>query len=734
MNGLVLFSSALLGSSLATVFTGLLIKVLNLNFFWAGLLDKIPFLGQSLAIQKTYDLVDFGLTIFFSGVIYVVNLLIYKTGKKLNKGYFLYLIFSILIFLQTHFVTSSGRSVVILIVIAQILVLLISKKSVVEKIDMTASDQTLLLMNGGLAGWYTMILMNNLTTVITIPLMLLISGPMIYFLWGKRFTRFFQSYWHLLFAGSIIIPLNMPALLTLGVFTSMLSLLWEMRSDSKFIKSFVYPLIIIAVVLYNPLYYLGNFDSVEEGFWLGWLQRLIRHQVLYRDVAVYQPPFLSWGLYIFTTVTDYSIANARLFFHILQILGFSFYYFLVNRILDRKINKITVMILAISFAATQVRNNVEIRLGVGLLAILFYQSYLKYSKIKWAVLAGCFTTGSFFVSLEVGVATAIALSVGFLLERRSKTGFLGFAIGGIASSIPVFVFLAYQGALAGFIEQLTYYAKMFSEGYFNLPIERSINLSFLHWHIFNQYLGSSAWWWESAKLSLVVAILVAISTRERIILVMSIFTLILFRSALGRSDWYHLLFPLLTSLPLLFYIIEKLCKNRKSINVLVSVIFLFVLARDVVNANFAESTLFKFQTYSKVFGEYKRFENRRASILVNMETNVSAVDDLIEYIQLESTPDEKIFVYPWSPELYFLSDRINSTKFDTPYAFFTDKYQNEMIDQLQRNKTKFVIFNPEMKFAGMVPDSLPKVKQYLDNNFVKVSGFGRNQILVPKPL
>jgi len=67
-------------------------------------------------------------------------------------------------------------------------------------------------------------------------------------------------------------------------------------------KSLIYSLALFFMISYDPLFYFGNLDSVEEGFWLAWLQRLISGQTLYKDVAVYHPPGIIWGLGFFVKI------------------------------------------------------------------------------------------------------------------------------------------------------------------------------------------------------------------------------------------------------------------------------------------------------------------------------------------------------------------------------------------------------------------------------------------------
>jgi hypothetical protein len=156
----------------------------------------------------------------------------------------------------------------------------------------------------------------------------------------------------------------------------------------------------------------------------------------------------------------------------------------------------------------------------------------------------------------------------------------------------------------------------------------------------------------------------------------------------------------------------------------------FVFSTRWVNDNFISAQIFKLQTYGKVIDTYHSYDLERSGILVGEEINTT--ERLVKYIQNEVSESETIFSYPWSPEIYFLADRRNVTAFDTPYAFFSQEFQKEMIYQIEKGEPKLIIYDPEMQFGNLAVDSLPEVNKYLQENFTSVLEIGSNQILKPK--
>jgi hypothetical protein len=741
----LILASLFLGSALGNIFARLISKSLPISFFRG----EIPSFTPELSSLKTFDLLDFGLTVVLTLSIFGINLLIQTVLNKnqtktkyANLIGIAYAVFAFIIFLQTHFVTSSGKVIVFTVIVGQFVYIALTR--LIRTKQIKATIKPIFVFNGILTGFYLLLIGNQLTTTVAIPLTLLVLGPIFYILFAKVWGKYLSSPAHLIFLGTLFFPTNLSNLLILGSICLLMILISKDRilnnpKISKLLISYIYPSVIIFLIAYNPLFYIGNFDSVEEGFWLGWLQRLINGQVLYRDVAVYHPPLIIWGMYAFTKITDFSIYNTRLFLHLLQIFGLIIYYFAVNSLLHKRINKLVVMLLAFSFTTILVKNNVEIRLGLGFLSLIIWLNYLKTKKPGWLTLSGIFCAIALFTSSEVGIAAITAVVVATTIfskgYRIRNSGLVIFGI--LIGSLPFLLTFWMQGALTGFIKQLSFYSNAFANGYFNLPIERAVRLSFLRWHIFYQYLGSVAWMWEMTRMgSLATFMFVAVkainkkvNTRDKFAITLAIFGLLLFRAILGRSDWYHLLFVLLVSLPLLIYVVENLSKKLQYLNIAVVGLLVFVFATGWVNNNFISAQIFKLQTYGKAIGTYHSYDLERSNILVGEEINTKETEKLVKYVQKEVLESETIFSYPWLPELYFLANRKNVTAFDTPYAFFSQEFQEEMIYQIEKGKPKLIIYNPEMQFGNLVVDSLPEVNRYLQENFTSILEIGPNQIL-----
>lgn len=763
---LLTVSAVIFGSSLSLVFSNIVSPKIPIQLFS----NSIPGVGDQLIQVKTFDLVDFILTAFLSLSFFLVNYLVLsfiaKKKKDLNFSLTsaILVLFSLVIFIQTHFVTYSGKQVSSMILLLEFIFLIFSfisrkdYKEIFQNLRTTSPNSLILVFsNGLLLGFFFLLVLNQLTTIAMLPILVLIMMPLVFFgiissNKNSLSQKLIHSFPGLVILSSIFFPVDLTKLLVLGL---SILLVWGVVYIFKkdlFIRpmfAYIYPAAIIFLVVYNPTFYIGNFDSVEEGFFLGWVQRLIENQSLYKDVAVYHPPLVIWGMYLVSQLTGFSLYSERLFLHLLQALGTIIYFFFLRKLLNNTWIVVLIMVLFLSFTSTLVRNNVEIRVAGSLLSLLFLFNYFQTKKALYLLATGILGAIAVFTSVETGLVAVATLFIALNLFPVSRLFSFNqiranvVLLGGLAlGSLPFLTTIFLQQGLFNFVDQITFYASAFSKGYFNVPIERSISLSYFHWHIFNQYLNSNALFWEASRLVLIGGVIYffakwftarSLDLREKYAVTTILFGLILFRAALGRSDWYHLLFVLSVAIIILGYGLEKLFNFKPIVAALLVFALLFLFARPAVNSVFLESQFFKLQTYGKVFGEYNKYSFPRGlGVLIGSEIDTKVMDNLVGAIQAQTTKQDTIFAYPWMPEIYFYADRLNATSFDTPYAFFSNKYQQQMISELENNKPKLIIYNKEMNFGGLTPDALPLVNKFILENYQQDISYGLYQILKKK--
>lgn len=753
---LILISSLLFGSSVSLIISEFLITKFNINF----LSFDMPGVSEKLAFQKTFDLLDFAFVGILSLIFFFVNFYASKflSGKENNFSAILLFIFSVTAFIQTHFLIFASTQVLAMIVCFELIYFGLLKfgkdfnlNGIMEQLKNDSGK--IKLQNGIFLGFIFLLFANALTTIPAFSLALLILTPLLTLsVTQKKLQDFLENFpgFFLLFA--LFFPANPTQLLGLLILTICAGVLISKFKPGILLKNryinFLNPSLIIFLIAFNGAFNIGNFDSVEEGFWLAWVQRFINGEVMYRDFAVYHSPLIPWGMYLFSKFNGFNLYSERLFLHLLQVLGFVIYFFFAKKVIKNTAFAIISLFVFMAITSSAVRNNIEIRVGLPLLGLLLLFIYLQGKKLRYLIVSGVTGVVSFLLSIEAGIAVLITSVLALNIFSESK--FMSaeklkeniYLLAGILGSFVVFIlYLIFTNSLMPFIEQTSFYAKAFSLGYFNTPVDRSVTHSYFHFDVFDEYLDSVTIFWEFTKLTFIGFLIFGIykffagerfSKENAFVLTTSFFGLILTRAALGRSDWYHLLFVSSLALLLIFYALSKLYETQKLLALSLLLFIIFVAARPSINNAYLNTTLFKFESYGKVFGEYKAYEfDRGNGILIGSEINTQPMNELVDYIQSNSNPDEKIFVFPWNPEIYFYTDRNNATKFDTPYGFFSSKYQTEMISELRTNQPKFIIYSGDMNFGGLTVGALKDVNDFILANYKREKRYGPFDLMIP---
>jgi hypothetical protein len=341
------------------------------------------------------------------------------------------------------------------------------------------------------------------------------------------------------------------------------------------------------------------------------------------------------------------------------------------------------------------------------------------------------------VSVETGLAAIIAGGVGVLTGGFKKLG--QWLVGILIPVLVVGGLLVSQGAFYPAVSQISFYAKAFSLGYFNQAVERPVLESMMNWRQVDKFLSSTGGLWELATwgLGLVMVFILykllnkSLGINDRLVGLIGLYSLVLSRAAMGRSDGYHLLFLLIPVMICMAYVVERWQKEGKTRNAILAFWFAMIMIfnREAVMQKFLGTQVFKLISYANISQNYLVYTSPRAGIALDIDAPAKETDGLVEYIQQHTSKSDKIFAYPWKPELYFMTNRNNATKFDTPFAFFSEEYQKEIVNELKTNNPKYVIFNPDMNFGGMNAASLPLVHDYILANYRKVFSFGKEGVM-----
>src|SRR3989344_3460907 len=212
MLGISVLSSLLLGSALGKAIASFLVYRLGINFYSASL--GIPTFSQDLALAKSFDLLDFALTLIFTITNFIfLHYFLKSKNKFVNIAS---LIFNFILFLQVHFAAYNLLHILIFLSCFHFLLIITTKTRLkLKDISNLTSENLILITNGILCGFYLLLVINQFTTTI-LPLTALVLTPILYLLFQHKILKkkkhtifnfffffFFNYFFFLLFLSKI---------------------------------------------------------------------------------------------------------------------------------------------------------------------------------------------------------------------------------------------------------------------------------------------------------------------------------------------------------------------------------------------------------------------------------------------------------------------------------------------------------------------------------------------------
>lgn len=290
----------------------------------------------------------------------------------------------------------------------------------------------------------------------------------------------------------------------------------------------------------------------EEGVNLLGVQEILEGKIAGKDFHWFYGPLLLYPLALLMKTIGMSVIVERIYTHMLNLTAYMIVIFFLYRTLR---HKITFVVFSGCYLATFAPllgaspNTTYLRVIAGICSILFGYLYLETGKKHLIALSGGVTGLSFFFSQEVGVCAFLALAALLTIEHAKNGQWRGiakdfslFSCGCVLSVAPLLAYLYAADSLSSFLRSISEYPRFFSLGYAGLLFPDfhyfisapfSGDGIFFYWIIFMYIL---------AAVCLIPLVLLGINGKRSILkLTILIFGVLLYRTALGRSDAYHAL-------------------------------------------------------------------------------------------------------------------------------------------------------------------------------------------------
>lgn len=511
----------------------------------------------------------------------------------------------------------------------------------------------------------------------------------------------------------------------------------------------------------------GGIDLFHEGELLAPLNEMLRGGIPFRDIYIqhglFENALFPWlGSQLF----EPTLRGVRMMREVLIPLGYIGLYFLCLQVFRARMLTAFLCVLITSGPAFYVSP----RHALGLLAFAFVANAVthRHNGLRPGhknahscrfegrlVLAGFFTSGAFWYSTEIGLYSlaSIGLFLGLFHRHcgrptsRHPNLFLNYTSGVLFGLLPVSFFLAWHGALDDAIRN-TYIQCRYQIATWGRPFPSlSDTLSTLQTEGWQTFLFDSDF-----QYYLPVCVFLSVgayltyralcrslwqSEGATKLLLLWLGGITFFRTALGRTDPGHLaygstFFWLLCLLPIehcLFRLIKTFLNTSTDSEKQLRSTDFSRYGIVIKSAGTLTATAILFWYVGTAYQPFEGFGKKWERLRQNPFTQQIASEELdrtgdvdiptaqvqflqkvLGYIQEQTAPDEKIFDFSSQGASYFFANRPSVTRYHQIVYAATPAMQREVIDALEADRTRIVLFKTGGVFDAI--DGVPAEKRH----------------------
>ncbi|MBW2362353.1 MAG: hypothetical protein JRG84_15725, partial [Deltaproteobacteria bacterium] len=388
---------------------------------------------------------------------------------------------------------------------------------------------------------------------------------------------------------------------------------------------------------------------------------------------------------------------------------------------------------------------ISLRSGWALIGLCFMLGWLRSGHWGMAAAAGVTAGISLLFSQEFGLAFALVAGLAFALHRAWRPAAC-FAGGAVLVILPLFGWYAAHDALLPMLQGIVGYPAYVMAGYAKLPfpaLASRLPIEFADWgtrELFAYQIGYGvpAVCMSAALLVLPISkfdLRAPLASAARIcaalradplrtvVLLLSIFGMLAFRTALGRSDLKHLLDPLPAAAVLLVVALDRLIAAARS----------GCVARPVAAWRVAALALLVFHVgFTAVPAPLRGL---RATFATNVAlwrngrapVGAPLVTQVARWVQLETEVGEPVLFLPNSGAYYYLTNRPAPIRFVMGHQIVTQAHRDEVLAELRANPPRtFVWDEGALRVDGLSDEQVfgQPLLDWLDDNYAEVKRFG----------
>jgi hypothetical protein len=398
----------------------------------------------------------------------------------------------------------------------------------------------------------------------------------------------------------------------------------------------------------------------------------------------------------------------------------------------------------------------NLRFSLGLVPMLILHQYAKKEASLPFLASGAALGVSLLFSQEAGLCATVALAVLLGLTARASGAYRSLprqgglvVLGAVITTLPVLASFYQQGALGPFFASLYGYPKLVTLGYAALPFPSITALA-------SMPLSSGAFfpYWMIgiylfAAITLVVQLFLGHDARpSHLRAAILVFGLLLFRTALGRSDISHFInsgLPAFTLTWLMVDAMSRWTKGESGLPILPRAGRLCMAALLVLSLALVIGNLDRFRNHlTEMVNGFRHLpakftrqemgvrvpEIPRLGIFLDPATATTMRKIKTSLDRLTKARDPVLF-FPNEAAYYFLFNRTNPSRYVLSYIAVTTAQRLEMVADLERNQPRYVVYSLDDWRIDSIPENLqvPELVAYLAANYSLAEDLGEVVIL-----
>ena len=491
----------------------------------------------------------------------------------------------------------------------------------------------------------------------------------------------------------------------------------------------------------------------EEGETLACVQRILLGDVYGKDFACIYGPLLIYPLALCMKVFGTTIAVQRGYTFFLNLLSHSIIIFLLWREIRNKYVFMASCLVYFTIFYMMLfpsLNTTYIRVGLGILSIELYSLYLNNKNRYLLIILGVVEGISLLLSQEVAICSMLSIAVMLCIDAYKNHSFyeiwkdVGLICAGIIFIVlPVMAYFIANKAFWPAMHMVLLYPKLFSLGFNCLPFD---DFSTFFSNPLKEKTLMSYWVICVYIVSALVLVPMLLSKyiNRKIILRCGIllFGIILYRSALGRFDQYHVLYVSPPAVLLCMFLVDDLIhQNGIKYNAtrIVFVVAILFSSLPLLRLTKAGDGLSHVQRNIRIplssrlnkvaYGELVP-ESARGGIYYTHD-QADAIRKIGNFLADHTSRSDYVYFFPNEAAFYFLFDRKEPTKYNVSYLAATYEQRQDLINDLEDKKPQYVVYSLDTWRVDNIAEDVqePEVVQYLTRHYKLHQNLGNILIL-----